>query len=93
MREVQHEIKITVDRASFRDVINLKYSDYSIEALMQLVKWIEGGLIGLPYNIEVCTYINQDPNGQNDKQVSKCVECTGGYCEEECLKERDNDEE
>lgn len=85
MREVQHEIKITIDRGSFNDVTILKYSDYSRVDLMKLVEWIESGLMGLSYNIELCTYINMDPNGQNDKQVSKCVECTGGYCEEDCM--------
>lgn len=69
MREVQHEIKITVDRVSFNDVIILKYSDYSRIDVMKLVEWIEGGLMGLSYAIELCTYINQDLNIQDDNKI------------------------
>lgn len=68
MRDVQHEIKITVDRVSFNDVIILKYSDYSRVDLMKLVEWIEGGLMGLSYNIELCTFIDQDLKGKDNDE-------------------------
>ena len=74
MRKVQHTIRISVDRVSFNDVIILSYSDYSRAELMKLVEWIESGLIGLSYNIEISTYIDQVPDGQSDDQISKCAD-------------------
>lgn len=86
MRKVQHDIKINVHRGIYIDTIVLRYyDDYSRENLMKLVQWIEGGLMGQSYYIDVCTYIDQDLSRQNDDKTSKCADCTGGYCEEECM--------